>query len=111
MKKKTIDEKMQELGKGEVNSGSCQIGDTTFIKDLLTNLDTDFSPSSDQLVNLSAGISAFMQKINANSSDSHAHFAKAGVSELKDLMVSVMDGTSSNAEIDKLVLYNAIFIN
>ena len=29
--KKTIDEKMQELGKGEVNSGSCQIGDTTFI--------------------------------------------------------------------------------
>ena len=22
---------MQELGKGEVNSGSCQIGDTTFI--------------------------------------------------------------------------------
>ena len=29
--KKTIDTKMQELGKEEVNSGSCQIGDTTII--------------------------------------------------------------------------------
>ena len=87
------------------------LGDTTFIKDMLTNLDSDFSPTSDQLVDLSAGISAFMQKINANSSDSHAHFAKAGVSELKDLMVSVMDGTSSNTEIDKLVFNTINWIN
>ena len=78
---------------------------------MLTNLDSDFSPTSDQLVDLSAGISAFMQKINANSSDSHAHFAKAGVSELKDLMVSVMDGTSSNTEIDKLVFNTINWIN
>ena len=87
------------------------LGDTTFIKDMLTNLDSDFSPTSDQLVDLSAGISAFMQKINANSSDSHAHFAKAGVSELKDLMISVMDGTSSNTEIDKLVFNTINWIN
>ena len=33
------------------------LGDTTFVKDMLTNLDTDFSPTSDQLVSLSAGIS------------------------------------------------------
>ena len=65
------------------------LGDTTFIKDLLTNLDTDFSPSSDQLVNLSAGISAYMQKINANSSNSHSHFAKAGVSELKLSLIHI----------------------
>jgi hypothetical protein len=79
------------------------LGDTTFMKDMLTNLDSEFSPTSDQLVDLSAGISAFMQKVNANSSNSHSHFAKAGVSELKDLMVSVMNGTSSDAEVDKLV--------
>ena len=87
------------------------LGDTTFIKDLLTNLDTDFSPSSDQLVNLSAGISAYMQKINANSSNSHSHFAKAGVSELKALMQSVMNNTASADEIDKLVFNTINWIN
>ena len=93
-------------------SGSeTSLGDTTFIKDLLTNLDTDFSPTSDQLVNLSAGISAFMQKINANSSNSHSHFAKAGVSELKALMQSVMNDTATSAEIDKLVFNTIDWIN
>ena len=87
------------------------LGDTTFIKDLLTNLDTDFSPSSDQLVNLSAGISAYMQKINANSSNSHSHFAKAGVSELKALMQSVMNDTANADEIDKLVFNTINWIN
>ena len=87
------------------------LGDTTFIKDLLTNLDTDFSPSSDQLVNLSAGISAYMQKINANSSNSHSHFAKAGVSELKALMQSVMNNTANADEIDKLVFNTINWIN
>jgi len=93
-------------------SGSeTSLGDTTFIKDLLTNLDTEFSPTSDQLVNLSAGISAFMQKINANSSNSHSHFAKAGVSELKALMQSVMNDTATSAEIDKLVFNTINWIN
>ena len=93
-------------------SGSeTSLGDTTFIKDMLTNLDSNFSPTSDQLVALSAGISAFMQKVNANSSNSHAHFAKAGVSELKDLMVSVMDGTASSTEIDKLVFNTIDWLN
>ena len=87
------------------------LGDTTFIKDLLTNLDTDFSPSSDQLVNLSAGISAYMQKINANSSNSHSHFAQAGVSELKALMQSVMNDTANADEIDKLVFNTINWIN
>ena len=36
------------------------LGDTTFIKNTLSSLDTDFSPSSDQLIRLSAGISAYM---------------------------------------------------
>jgi len=93
-------------------SGSeTSLGDTTFIKDLLTNLDTDFSPTSDQLVSLSAGISAYMQKINANSSNSHSHFAKAGVSELKALMQSVMNDTATSAEIDKLVFNTINWIN
>ena len=87
------------------------LGDTTFIKDMLTNLDSDFSPTSDQLVSLSAGISAYMQKINANSSNSHSHFAKAGVSELSVLMKAVMDGTSSPAEIDKLIFNTISWIN
>ena len=88
------------------------LGDTTFIKNTLSNLDTDFSPSSDQLVSLSAGISAYMQKINANeSSNSHSHFAKAGMSELKDLMKKVMDGTSDSAEVDKLVFNTISWIN
>ena len=88
------------------------LGDTTFIKNTLTNLDTDFSPTSDQLVSLSAGMAAYMQKINANeSSNSHSHFAKAGMSELKDLMKKVMDGTSDSAEVDKLVFNTISWIN
>ena len=78
---------------------------------MLTNLDSDFSPTSDQLVSLSAGISAYMQKINANSSNSHSHFAKTGVSELKDLMKGIMDGTSSSEDIDKLVFNTINWIN
>ena len=87
------------------------LGDTTFIKDMLTNLDSDFSPTSDQLVSLSAGISAYMQKINANSSNSHSHFAKAGVSELSTLMKAVMDGTANSDEIDKLIFNTINWIN
>ena len=70
------------------------LGDTTFIKDLLTNYDADFSPSSQQLIDLSSGISAYMQKINANSSNSHSHFLQVGVSELSTLMSAVMSGTA-----------------
>ena len=93
------------------SSTEISFGDTTFIKDFLTNYDTDFSPTSDQLVSLSAGISAYMQKINANSSNSHSHFAKAGVSELSALMKAVMDGTSNSDEIDKLVFNTINWIN
>ena len=93
------------------SSTEISLGDTTFIKDLLTNYDTDFSPTSEQLVSLSAGISAYMQKINANSSNSHSHFAKAGMSELSALMKAVMDGTSNSDEIDKLVFDTINWIN
>ena len=87
------------------------LGDTTFIKDLLTNYDTEFTPSSQQLIDLSSGISAYMQKINANSSNSHSHFMQVGVSELKTLMSSVMDGTASSTELDKLVFNTIDWIN
>ena len=87
------------------------LGDTTFIKDLLTNYDSDFSPSSQQLIDLSSGISAYMQKINANSSNSHSYFMQVGVSELKTLMSDVMDGTASSAELDKLVFNTIDWIN
>jgi len=87
------------------------LGDTTFIKDLLTNYDSDFSPSSQQLIDLSSGISAYMQKINANSSNSHSHFMQVGVSELKTLMSAVMDGTASSTELDKLVFNTIDWIN
>ena len=87
------------------------LGDTTFIKDLLTNYDTEFTPSSQQLIDLSSGISAYMQKINANSSNSHSHFLQVGVSELKTLMNAVMDGTASSTELDKLVFNTIDWIN
>ena len=93
------------------SSTEISLGDTTFIKDLLTNYATGFSPTSDQLVSLSAGISAYMQKINANSSYSHSHFAKAGVSELSTLMKAVMDGTANSDEIDKLIFNTINWIN
>jgi len=87
------------------------LGDTTFIKDLLTNYDTEFTPSSQQLIDLSSGISAYLQKINANSSNSHSHFLQVGVSELKTLMSTVMDGTASSNELDKLVFNTIDWIN
>ena len=87
------------------------LGDTTFIKDLLTNYDSDFSPSSQQLIDLSSGISAYMQKVNANSSNSHSHFLQVGVTELKNLMSSVMSGTASSTELDKLVFNTIDWIN
>ena len=91
------------------------LGDTTWTKNAITTLSNSndaFSPSSEQLVSLSAGISAFMQKINANdSSKSHSHFAKAGMTELKDLMKKVMEGTADSAEIDKLTFNTIAWIN
>ncbi len=87
------------------------LGDTTFIKDLLTNYDADFSPSSQQLIDLSSGISAYMQKINADSSNSQSHFMQVGVSELAVLMNSVMSGTASSTELDKLVFNTIDWIN
>ena len=91
------------------------LGDTTWTKNAITAISSnsdDFSPSSEQLVSLSAGISAFMQKINANdSSKSHSHFAKAGMTELKDLMRKVMEGTADSAEIDKLTFNTITWIN
>ncbi len=87
------------------------LGDTTFIKDLLTNYDTEFSPSSQQLIDLSSGISAYMQKINANSSNSHSHFLQVGVSELSSLMSAVMSGTATSTELDKLVFNTIDWIN
>ena len=92
-------------------TGETSLGDTTFIKDLLTNYDADFSPSSQQLVDLSAGISAYMQKIYADSSNSLSHFGEAGVNELASLMKSVMDGTSTSDEIDKLTFNTINWIN
>ena len=93
------------------SSGETALGDTTFIKNLLTNLDNNFSPSSDQLVSLSAGISAYMQKIYADDSSTHSHFAKSGVSELSDLMKKVIDGDSDSSEIDKLVFNTIAWVN
>ena len=87
------------------------LGDTTFIKDFLTNYDSDFSPSSQQLIDLSSGISAYMQKINANSSNSHSHFLQVGVSELSTLMGAVMSGTATSTELDKLVFNTIDWIN
>ena len=92
-------------------TGETSLGDTTFIKDLLTNYDADFSPSSQQLVDLSAGISAYMQKIYADSSNSLSYFGEAGVNELASLMKSVMDGTSTSDEIDKLTFNTIDWIN
>ncbi len=92
-------------------SGETSLGDTTFIKNILTNLDNTFSPSSDQLVSLSAGISAYMQKVYANDSSAHSHFAKSGVSELSDLMKEVMEGSADSAEINKLVFTTNDWIN
>tara|TARA_B100000965_G_scaffold315418_1_gene275664 strand:+ start:1037 stop:2929 length:1893 start_codon:yes stop_codon:yes gene_type:complete len=93
------------------SSSETSLGDTTFIKEFLTNYDSDFSPSSQQLIDLSSGISAYMQKINANSSNSHSHFMQVGVSELAALMSSVMSGTASSTELDKLVFNTIDWIN
>ena len=93
------------------STSETSLGDTTFIKDLLTNYDTEFTPSSQQLVDLSSGISAYMQKINANSSNSHSHFLQVGVSELSNLMSAVMSGTASSTELDKLVFNTINWIN
>ena len=87
------------------------LGDTTFIKNLLSNLDDNFSPSSSQLVSLSAGISSFLQKIYADSSNTHSYFTKVGIKELEDLMEDVMNNTADINEIDKLTFNTIDWIN
>jgi hypothetical protein len=87
------------------------LGDTTFIKNLLSNLDDSFSPSSSQLVSLSAGISSFLQKIYADSSNTHSYFTKVGIKELEDLMEAVMNNTADINEIDKLTFNTIDWIN
>jgi hypothetical protein len=79
------------------------LADTTFIKNMLANLDTNFNPTSDQLIDLSAGLSSFLQKIYANSSHIHSNFVKVGIKELEDLMEAVMNGTADSNELDKLI--------
>ena len=87
------------------------LGDTTFIKDLLSNLDSNFTPSSEQLTDLSAGISSFLQKIYADTNNAQSYFARVGVTELEDLMESVMSGTANSSELDKLIFNTIDWIN
>ena len=87
------------------------LGDTTFIKNLLSNLDDSFSPSSSQLVSLSAGISSFLQKMYANNNNAHSYFTKVGTKELEDLMEAVMNNTADINEIDKLTFNTISWIN
>ena len=70
---------------------------------MLANLDTNFNPTSDQLIDLSAGLSSFLQKIYANSSHIHSNFVKVGIKELEDLMEAVMNDTADSNELDKLI--------
>ena len=96
----------------ERSENETSLGDTAFIKDLYANsLQDTLSLSSQQLIDLSAGTSAYMQKMYANSSNSLSHFTKAGVEELVQLMGSVVDGTSTSAEIDKLTFNTIDWIN
>ena len=87
------------------------LGDTTFIKNLLSNLDDSFSPSSSQLVSLSAGISSFFQKMYADENNAHSYFTKVGTKELEDLMEAVMNNTADTSEIDKLTFNTIDWIN
>ena len=87
------------------------LGDTTFIKDLYLNVESELSLSSQQLIDLSAGTSAYMQKMYANSSNSLSHFTEVGFDELLQLMRSVVSGTSSSTEIDKLTFNTIDWIN
>ena len=98
--------------KKERSGNETSLGDTAFIKDLYTNsLQDTLSLSSQQLIDLSSGTSAYMQKMYANSSNSLSHFTKAGVEELVQLMKSVVDGTSTSTEIDKLTFNTIDWIN
>ena len=88
------------------------LGDTAFIKDLyLNSIENTLSLSSQQLIDLSAGTSSYLQKMYANSSNSLSHFTKVGVNELVQLMKSVVDGTSTSAELDKLTFNTIDWIN
>ena len=79
------------------------LGDTTFIKDLLTNYDADFSPSSQQLIDLSSGISAYMQKINANSSNSwNGGTITDNESNLNEMNYTLSNNGSSNYVVDNI---------
>ena len=96
----------------ERSENETSLGDTAFIKDLYANsLQNSLSLSSQQLIDLSSGTSAYMQKMYANSSNSLSHFTKAGVEELLELMGSVVDGSSTSAEIDKLTFNTIDWIN
>ena len=88
------------------------LGDTAFVKDFyLNSIENTLSLSSQQLIDLSAGTSSYLQKMYANSSNSLSHFTKVGVDELVQLMKSVVDGTSTSAELDKLTFNTIDWIN
>lgn len=95
----------------ERSGDETSLGDTTFIKNLLSNLDDSFSPSSNQLESLSAGISSFLQKMYADSNNAHSYFTKVGTKELEDLMENVINGTADINEINKLTFNTIDWIN
>ena len=111
----TFDEKSSEwyLAKNilERSGDGTSLGDTTFIKNLLSNLDNSFSPTSSQLVSLSAGISSFLQKVYADNNNAQSYFTKVGTKELEDLMEAVINGTADINEIDKLTFNTINWIN
>ena len=95
----------------ERSGDETSLGDTTFIKNLLSNLEDSFSPSSNQLESLSAGISSFLQKMYADSNNAHSYFTKVGTKELEDLMEDVINGTADINEINKLTFNTIGWIN
>ena len=95
----------------ERSGDETSLGDTTFIKNLLSNLDDSFSPSSNQLESLSAGISSFLQKMYADSNNAHSYFTKVGTKELEDLMENVINETADINEINKLTFNTIDWIN
>ena len=95
----------------ERSGDETSLGDTTFIKNLLSNLDNSFSPSSNQLESLSAGISSFLQKMYADSNNAHSYFTKVGTKELEDLMENVINGNADINEINKLTFNTIGWIN
>ena len=85
------------------------LSDTTFIRDVLLNYIGGFN--NDDLENLSAVISSFLQKVYADSSNAHSYFYEVSANNLISVIQDIQNGNTDQALVDQIIFDTLTWIS